>query len=630
MGTLGRIRDVAVMTGLSAGLAAGLTLGLAGLAAPAQAATTSITLTGPSSAYQGVSTKLTATWKVGGKAHAGTAAVQQRVNGVWYQLGAIKTSSKGTGTISVKPHATSVFRVKTSSGVYSAAKTLTIKAPYALGAKAAASTITKGRSTTLTATFTYRGAKVSSAVAKLQKQSGSKWVTTSKSAKITKGTGTVVLKPSTTASYRLVVSGKATSSTVRVTVKAAAAKAPSSFTANGSGYGHGVGMSQYGAYDMALAGHSSTTILKTYYKGTTPKTVTTPTSIAVQVWGPEPYGYAAGRYSDTAKSTTVHVDKGTWRLRSAKGTTLYEGKAPITVTIGVSGSKVTASFKVTSGSKTVTKKYTDSTLRIHWSGTRYYKSTSTKAVATVNGAQGSYRNGRFTITNIDGHPNVVNDVALNTEYLYGIAEMPSSWGAGKGRSALAAQAVVARSYALTKLGSKNKRCACNVVDDVRDQNYTGWKKQDEGTNGYYGKLWVAAVNATVSSDTKAKALTYGGKVVATHYYSSSGGRTASSQDVWVSKVPYEQSVADSWSLKAPGNSFRSWTRSVSQATAKKVFGLPDVKSISVSSKYSSGQMRTLTATSTSGKKASITGKSETLRARFGFPAAWVSSFTAKS
>jgi len=627
MGTMGRLRNVAVTMGLSAMLAGGLTLGLAGLAAPAQAATTTVALTGPSSAYQGVSTKLTVTWKVGGKGHAGTVAVQQRVNGVWYALGTTKTSSAGTGTISVKPQATSAFRAKTSSGVYSATKTLTIKAPYAISAKAASSTITKGKSTTLTATYTYRGARVSSATAKLQKKIGSTWVTKG-SAAIRAGTGTFVAKPSSTASYRFVVSGKATSPAVTVRVAAAAAAVPASFTAKGSGFGHGVGMSQYGAYQLALGGRSSTTILTTYYKGTKPATVTTPTSIAVQVWGPEPYGYPAGRYSDTATSTTIHVDTGTWRLRSSANTTLYEGKAPVTVTIGVSGTKVTATFKVASGSTTVTKKYTDSLLRVHWSGTTYYKPTSTKAVATVKGAQGSYRNGRFTITNIGGHPNVVNDLRLNTEYLYGIAEMPSSWGAGEGVHALAAQAIVARSYAITKLASKNAKCACNVVDDVRDQNFTGWKKQNEGTNGYYGKLWVSAVNKTLTSTTRAKALLYGGKVVATHYFSSSGGRTASSQDVWVATVPYEQSVADPWSLSAPGNSYRSWTRSVSQATAKSVFGLPDVKSISVSAKYSSGQMKTLTATSSSGKKVSITGKADALRAKFGFPAAWVSSFTA--
>ncbi|MFC8731629.1 SpoIID/LytB domain-containing protein [Luteimicrobium sp. NPDC057192] len=625
MGTMGRIRNVAV----TMGLAAGLTLGLAGLAAPAQAATTTVTLTGPSSAYQGVSTKLTVTWKVGGKGHAGTVAVQQRVNGIWYALGSTKTSSAGTGTISVKPRATAVFRARTSSGVYSAAKTLTIKAPYVISAKAASSTITKGRSTTLAVTYTYRGARVSSATARLQKKSGSTWATTAKTAKITNGSGSVVVKPTSTALYRLVVSGKATSAAVKVTVRTTAATVPSSFTAKGSGFGHGVGMPQYGAYQLARLGHSSTTILKKYYTGAAPAVVTTPTSIAVQIWGPEPYGYPAGSYSDTATSTTVHIDSGTWRLRSSKDTTLYEGKAPVTVTIGVSGTKVTATFKVASGTTTVTKKYTDSLLRVHWSGTTYYKPTSTKAVATVKGAQGTYRNGRFTITAIGGHPNVVNDLRLNTEYLYGIAEMPSSWGTGEGVHALAAQAIVARSYAITKLASKNAKCACNVVDDVRDQNFTGWKKQNEGTSGYYGKLWVAAVNKTLTSTTRAKALLYGGKVVATHYYSSSGGRTASSQDVWVAKVPYEQSVADPWSLDAPGNSYRSWTRSVSQSTAKRIFGLTDVKAISVSAKYSSGQMKTLTATSSTGKKASITGKADTLRAKFGFPAAWVSSFTAK-
>lgn len=41
------------------------------------------------------------------------------------------------------------------------------------------------------------------------------------------------------------------------------------FTFSGSGYGHNVGMSQYGAYAMALSGHSYLDILQFYYTGVT-------------------------------------------------------------------------------------------------------------------------------------------------------------------------------------------------------------------------------------------------------------------------------------------------------------------------------------------------------------------------
>lgn len=38
------------------------------------------------------------------------------------------------------------------------------------------------------------------------------------------------------------------------------------FVFNGRGWGHGVGMSQWGAYDMAMQGYSYQDILNYYYK----------------------------------------------------------------------------------------------------------------------------------------------------------------------------------------------------------------------------------------------------------------------------------------------------------------------------------------------------------------------------
>ena len=403
------------------------------------------------------------------------------------------------------------------------------------------------------------------------------------------------------------------------------AAVPSSFTITGSGFGHGVGMPQYGAYELARRGDASWDILKRYYTGASVAWRTTPKNLLVQVFGPDPGGSSS--YGDSAKTTTVTVTGGDWRLRSPEGTTLASGtgttKFAVTTTAG-GRSRITVNGT----------KYYGSLLRIHWSGTRYYKKSGKKAVATIAGTHGSYRHGRLTASARKGVPNITNDVLLNTEYLFGIAEMPSSWGLNGGRSALAAQAITARSYAMSKSTLRDS-CRCNVVDDVRDQNYTGWKKENEGTNAKYGKVWVSAVRATLKTSTRARVLSYGGKPVAAHYYSSSGGRTANSEDVWSSKIAYERSVSDPYSKAAPGNSYKSWTRKITQAQARSLFGLSDVKSIKVSAKWSSGQARTLTATSSAGKKATVTGKADVIRSKVGsrttagsMPAAWITKIAA--
>ncbi|MCB7137187.1 SpoIID/LytB domain-containing protein [Cellulosimicrobium marinum] len=491
--------------------------------------------------------------------------------------------------------------------------------PAVTGTITGPTSVAPGGSTVVRATYTKDGVKVPAATVRLQKVVSGRW-TDAADIGITNGVGSRTIYPKGTTTYRIVnYNASAVSSTFKVTVQAV----PSSFTIKGSGFGHGVGMPQYGAYAQALAGRSSSTILPSYYTGAKVAYRTTPETVAVQVFGPEPYGYTPGTYSDEKTSTTVRVSGGSWRLRSAAGATLASGTSATTLTLRTTSTRISATVGGTT--------YSDTLLRLHWSGTRYYYTTGPKAVATVGGAHGSYQNGRFTMRPRTGKVNIVNDVLLNTEYLYGIAEMPSSWGTN-GLSALAAQAIVARSYALTK--PWKSACACHVVDDVRDQHYTGWKKQSEGTNQQWGRIWVKGVDATVSSRTSAKVLTYGGEPVAAHYYSSSGGRTESSENVWSSAIPYERSVADPWSARAPGNSYVAWTRTLSQAKARTFFGLPDVKTITVSKKYTGGTMAALTATSSAGVKKTVTGKADSLRSRLGaattqgnLPAAWVTSVT---
>ncbi|PJI94278.1 SpoIID/LytB domain-containing protein [Luteimicrobium subarcticum] len=606
--------------------AAVLVLGGLVAAPAASAASTTVTLSGPSSAYQGVSTTLTATWKVGGAAHRGTVALEQRVGSTWYRLGATTTGSAGTAAFHVAPRATSDFRAVTATGAHSAVAHLVIRSPYAVTLTATPGTVHPGSTTRLVARYTYRGKAVQSAatVTFQRTTSGSAaWSTLRAVTVATGGVAAYALAPGRTGAYRAVVPGRATSAAVTVRVQSTV---PASFSVHGAGYGHGVGMPQFGAYAQALDGRGTSTILQSYYRGTSSGTVTTPTTVSVQVFGPEPYGYAPGAYSDTVSSTTVRIDRGWWRLMSAGGTALYTGPGPVTLSVRAGTSSVGVSFTSTSSGTQVTKSYLGTRFKVQWAGTRYYAPTSTsRGVATVAGAQGTYRNGDLSITAIGHVPNVVNEVLLNTEYLYGIAEVPSSWGLD-GEASLEAQAIVARSYALTKLGGLRSACACNLVDDVRDQNYTGWKKQGETAGSTdYGAIWVRAVDDTTTSTTAARALTFGGEPVVAHYYSSSGGRTASSQDVWTATLPYEQSVSDPWSARAPGNTYRTWTRTLTQASARAMFGLPDVVRITVSKKYSSGQMAALTATSSTGTTRTVTGKPDALRARLGLPAAWVTS-----
>jgi len=603
--------------------------GAVGLAAPAEAATTTVTLTGPTTAWSDVTSTLTTTWKVGSTGHRGTVTLQRKSGTTWVKVAAKTTTTSGVAKFAVRPATTTTYRALTSTRKASSSRTLTVKPAYTL-TSSAGSTIMAGTGKTFSVLYRHHGVGTT-VTALLERRSGTSWVKVT-SVRITSGHGSVTVHPTATTTYRFHVVGKLASASHTVTVKP-----PSTFSISGSGSGHGVGLSQYGAYETALTSTGTSSlataqsILRHYYTGTTVGNVTTPERIKVQVWGPEPYSYAVGKYSDTATSTTVAFG-GPWKVATTDSgslTTVLQGTATQQLGVAVkSGRLVLTRLSGSVAVQTVEASTTGASYTVTWdSGT-----------TRVTGAQGTYRNGSLVVTAIGAQPNVVNDVALNTEYLYGIAEMPSSWGTGKGLAALEAQAVVARTYALSKLGSVNPKCGCNVVDDVRDQNYTGWTKQSEGTNAVYGKLWVAAVDATTTSASSAQVVTYGGKPIQTPYFAASGGRTANNADVWQGstagpQLPYLVSVSDP-ARSAPGNTYASWTRSISQATAKKIFSyasvpLTDVKSVSVSLKYSSGQIRELKGTSASGKTATVSASPEWWRTTLGLPAAWVTSFTPK-
>ncbi|GII99313.1 SpoIID/LytB domain protein [Sediminihabitans luteus] len=601
---------------IAAALAVVLGLG----ALPAHAATTTVTglVTGASVIKPGASTTVRATLQRGSTAVSGTVWLQKYTDGRWVDAATV-TVEAGRGYRVIYPKGSTSYRMRYGSATSSTFRVTISRADFLLAGRITGPTsVAAGGSTTVRASFTGSGAPVRSTTVWLQKYAGGAW-SNAATIGVTDGVGTRVIYPKGSTSYRLYHPATRTFSSV---FRVSAASVPSTFTITGSGYGHGVGMSQYGAYAQALAGRTAKAILEYYYRGADVSWRTTERNVAVQVFGPEPYGYTPGRYSDEKATTTTTVSGGPWRVVAADGTVLRSGSSTSTIAWRAMAD---GRIKAWAGGRAY---YDPVAIRLEWSGTRYLAG-SRAAVATVAGAQGTYRHGRFTVRGIDGRVNVVNDVLLNTEYLYGISEMPSSWGSTD-RSALAAQAIAARSYAMRQV--LKPACACQVVDDVRDQNYTGWRKENEGTDGRWGKIWKAAVDDTVRTSTSAMLLTYQGAPITTHYFSSSGGRTVSSEDVWSSVVPYERSVADPWSLSAPGNTMSRWTRTLTQASARTLFSLPDVSTIRVSRTSSGGTMLALTATSSSGATRTISGASDSLRGTLGrattagsLPAAWITS-----
>ncbi len=116
--------------------------------------------------------------------------------------------------------------------------------------------------------------------------------------------------------------------------------------------------------------------------------------------------------------------------------------------------------------------------------------------------------------------NVVNRVSLE-DYTAGVlpSEMASSWP----MEALKAQAVVARSYALSRLGRHDGE-GFDVTDDVQDQVYRGLRAETERSN--------QAVRGTAGMVVE-----HGGKVVPTVFSAQCGGHTQDYSEAWGFPAP---------------------------------------------------------------------------------------------
>jgi stage II sporulation protein D len=355
------------------------------------------------------------------------------------------------------------------------------------------------------------------------------------------------------ASLILVVAGSAVPAAGRPTVSTGA-----TFVVTGHGWGHGVGMSQYGAYGYAQHGLGFAKIVAHYFPGT-------------ELGAASVSRVRVLLASGVAKLKIGSTDAFT--VRDATGETHDVAAGTYTLTPG---------------------------LKLRLLG----ENTATALAGPLTFVPGPsalalkrrYR-GSIQVDVVNGKLRAINFVGLE-QYLYGVvpSEMPYTWHA----EALKAQAVVARSFAL----AVRKTGAFDLYPDTRSQMYLGLDHERPSTN--------AAVDATAG-----QVVLYQGKVAKTYFSSTSGGRTASAQDVWGTAVPYLVSVPDPYDSISP---YHNWGPiAFTGAKLGRAMRVPG-KLIDVKPELNgSGRVTTVTFVGTNGSIAAPAGD---LRRRLGLRSTW--------
>jgi stage II sporulation protein D len=318
---------------------------------------------------------------------------------------------------------------------------------------------------------------------------------------------------------------------------------PPTFVISGRGWGHGVGMAQWGAYGFAQHGASYEDILAHYYRGTT--------------LGP-------------AQVSKVRVYLAAGRSKLSLGS-----NAPFTVRDGIG-----QTWHVAAGTLTFGPGLKIKTTDVQQPQRLPAPLTFIPGASPLRFGSTAYR-GQLQVSVANGALRAINNVGLEA-YLYGVvpSEMPKDWLP----EALKAQAVAARSYALAvrKTGSW-----FDLYPDTRSQVYLGIAHE--------APTATAAVQATAG-----QVVLYGGKVATTYFFSSSGGRTASAQEVFPSApaVPYLVSVSDPYDTISPHHRWGPFV--ISASKLRRTLGVRGALSDVMLDLGPSGRVETITGVGAQG------------------------------
>lgn len=387
--------------------------------------------------------------------------------------------------------------------------------------------------------------------------------------------------------------------------------APGDVVFTGSGWGHGVGMTQYGAYGMALNGSTATQVLGHYYPTTQLGPITPSAVKSFLLDEPMPLWVNLMR-----NQTTV-----TFRPRGGTATLCLESGEQVCPL--AAGTDEMWRFEVQAEgcvfSKQVDGTWTPQTEPGTCRGSVTPNDGSTSIEMVFIGNQ--YANGVLrlrpgvTITGV----HAVWQTALEP-YVRGVSEIPDSWHG----EALRAQAIAARSYALARAGwrgsawefsdSRKDACYCNLYATTNDQVWKGASGAASNPN------FAAAASATAGTIVVQTVGTGAGKVAETVYSSSSGDITERNSDYWGGgQLPYLVNVDDSASkLPEAGNPHATWTKSVAGSTVAATLGFDSISSAQVTEFYPSGSAKTVRFTGTKdGQNVAVDVTGNWVRIKFG-------------
>jgi stage II sporulation protein D len=343
---------------------------------------------------------------------------------------------------------------------------------------------------------------------------------------------------------------------------------------DGRGWGHGVGMSQWGAQGYAREeGRDHRFILAHYYTGSDLGSAPA-TRMRVRLKSARsPKISGATRAVSGGRRVRLRDDRG-YRFQALDA----DRVAVIDSTTGRTRARLRVPVTVTGGASTL----------LHG--------------AAENGRSNGLYRGRMVLTRSGGRVLAVNHVALE-HYLYGVvpAEMPADWEA----EALKAQAVVARSYALT---SRSSGLPWDVFADVRSQVYGGVLAE------------IASSTAAVRA-TRGEVVTVGGEVAQTFFFSTSGGRTASNEEGFGgAPLSYLRSVDDPHDNLSP---VHTWTARFSRREAQRKLGAlvsGRLRGLRVASRSPSGRAATVLV---EGSRGDQTVSAASVRTALGLRSTWL-------